>query len=241
MEPLAHKADIVSGDRLVAELFRHDRLRDREGRSAFAENRSRAGLRVVDIVLTLILLAVMAPLLALIVTSYILDPGPILFAHRRIGRDGREFPCFKFRTMVVDADRRLEALLLSCPVSRLEWEQARKLRADPRVTRLGKFLRRSSLDELPQLLNVLRGEMSLVGPRPITRDEVGRYGRFFPVYCRVRPGMTGLWQISGRNDVSYRRRVALDVAFARSSKPFVLYFGIMLRTPICVIRSSGCY
>ena len=132
---------------------------------------------------------------------------------------------------------RLEA---SDPIARLEWEKDHKLRNDPRITRLGSFLRKSSLDELPQLFNVLRGEMSLVGPRPIVDAEVVRYGRYFADYCSVRPGITGLWQISGRNDVSYRRRVALDVAFARA-RSRSLYVRILAGTVPSVLVRRGSY
>jgi lipopolysaccharide/colanic/teichoic acid biosynthesis glycosyltransferase len=152
---------------------------------------------------------------AVALAIYAQDGGPILFAHRRIGRDGRSFNCLKFRSMAADAELRLAQLLASDPGVQAEWERDRKLRKDPRITRFGAFLRRSSLDELPQLLNVLRGEMSLVGPRPIVEDEIPKYGRRFCAYCAVKPGMTGLWQVSGRNDISYRTRVALDWLYAR--------------------------
>ena len=197
--------------------------------------------RALDIVLSLSALIFLAPLLLLVaLLVYIVDPGPILFGHRRLGMDGRTFRCWKFRSMVVDADARLKALLASDPVARAEWEADHKLRSDPRVTRIGHFLRKSSLDELPQFFNVLMGDMSLVGPRPIVIDEIAKYGRYFDNYCRVRPGITGLWQISGRNDVSYRRRVALDVAYVRS-KSLALDMRILLLTvPRVVARRGAC-
>jgi len=197
--------------------------------------------RAIDIVLSLSALIFLAPLLLLVaLLVYIVDPGPILFGHRRLGMDGRTFRCWKFRSMVVDADARLKALLASDPVARAEWEADHKLRSDPRVTRIGHFLRKSSLDELPQFFNVLMGDMSLVGPRPIVIDEIAKYGRYFDNYCRVRPGITGLWQISGRNDVSYRRRVALDVAYVRS-KSLALDMRILLLTvPRVVARRGAC-
>jgi lipopolysaccharide/colanic/teichoic acid biosynthesis glycosyltransferase len=142
--------------------------------------------------------------------------------------------------MVVDADARLAALLECDPVARREWERERKLRDDPRITWLGAFLRKSSIDELPQLLNVLRGEMSLIGPRPIVDAEVPRYGRWFRAYCSVRPGISGLWQVSGRNDVSYRRRVALDVMYVRQ-RSFMLNVWIALRTVPAVLLREGSY
>jgi lipopolysaccharide/colanic/teichoic acid biosynthesis glycosyltransferase len=139
-----------------------------------------------------------------------LDGHPPLFGHERIGLNGRPFRCWKVRTMVPDATARLEEILRSDPVARKEWTRHRKLTKDPRVTPLGDLLRRSSLDELPQLWNVLMGEMSLVGPRPVTQAELTLYGRSAAHYRSVRPGLTGLWQVMGRNDVDYRRRVAMD-------------------------------
>jgi len=153
-------------------------------------------------------------MLAISLAVYAQDGGPVLFAHRRIGWKGRSFYCLKFRSMAVDAERRLTELLATDPAAREEWERDHKLRDDPRVTRLGAFLRRTSLDELPQLLNVLCGDMSLVGPRPIVQAEVAKYGHRFRDYCAVKPGITGLWQVSGRNDTSYRTRIALDTLYA---------------------------
>jgi lipopolysaccharide/colanic/teichoic acid biosynthesis glycosyltransferase len=198
-------------------------------------------IRTLDVILSAVLLVVLAPLLLLIVLAVkIEDPGPVFFSHRRIGRFGREFGCLKFRSMVVDADVRLRELLARDPEMRAEWAISRKLRNDPRITRIGNFLRKSSLDELPQLMNVLRGEMSLVGPRPIISSETPLYGRYIAAYHTVRPGITGLWQISGRNDVCYRRRVALDVLYTRS-RSVKLYMLIILRTPVCVLASRGVY
>jgi exopolysaccharide production protein ExoY len=140
--------------------------------------------------------------------------GPAFYRHERMGRSGRPIGCLKLRTMVLDADARLSELLASDPELAEEFALTFKLKRDPRVTRLGQLLRRTSLDELPQLVNVLRGEMSLVGPRPITEEEMRRYGQYMPIVLSARPGMTGLWQVSGRNDVSYATRVALDVQYA---------------------------
>ena len=197
--------------------------------------------RMMDIILALAALLFFAPLMLVVaVCVYIMDPGPILFGHKRIGRDGQTFRCWKFRSMVVDADARLAALLASDPEARADWQRDHKLRNDPRITALGRFLRRSSLDELPQLFTVVVGEMSLVGPRPIVAAEAVRYGRYFNDYCRVRPGITGLWQISGRNDVSYRRRVALDVTYVRS-KSLPLDLKIVFLTIPRVLLSKGAY
>lgn len=192
-----------------------------------------------DIILCLGLLIFFAPLMILVALMIKLgDGGPVLFAHPRIGQGGKRFPCFKFRSMVPDAEARLQAVLAANPEARAEWERDHKLTRDPRITAVGDFLRRSSLDELPQLFNVLRGEMSLVGPRPIVEAEIVRYRRYFSVYSQVRPGITGLWQVSGRNDVSYRRRVALDVVYARS-RCFGLNLKILLATAPAVLGRRG--
>jgi exopolysaccharide production protein ExoY len=189
----------------------------------------------------LLALAFFGPLMLLIAaTIYACDPGPILFAQRRIGHRGRRFGCFKFRSMVVDAEARLAELLAADPVAREEWGRDHKLRNDPRITLIGGILRKSSLDELPQLLNVLRGDMSIVGPRPIVDAEVTRYGRYFMHYCLVRPGITGLWQVSGRNDVSYRRRVAFDVMYSRRQS-MILDLRIIAMTVPSVLRARGSY
>lgn len=197
--------------------------------------------RGLDIVIALLMLVFLAPLIALVaVAVFITDPGPVLFAHNRLGHGGRTFKCLKFRSMVLDAEERLLNLLMTDPAAKLEWEQGHKLKVDPRVTRIGAFLRRTSLDELPQLFNVLRGDMSLVGPRPIVMAEVKRYGRYFPDYCSVRPGLTGLWQISGRSDTSYRRRVALDVTYCRS-RSVGMDLRILFLTGTVVVLGIGSY
>jgi Undecaprenyl-phosphate galactose phosphotransferase WbaP len=181
------------------------------------------------------------PLFALLALMVFLDSrGAVFFRQPRIGRDGRSFWVFKFRTMRSDAELVLEQYLLANPDLRLEWERDQKLRDDPRVTRLGHWLRRSSLDELPQLLNVLRGEMSLVGPRPIVATEIERYGEWFEMYTRVSPGMAGLWQVSGRNSVSYEERVQLDVSYIRNWSVW-LDLVILAKLPAALISSRGAY
>jgi exopolysaccharide production protein ExoY len=183
------------------------------GRSRTAEKIAKRGL---DIVIASTALLVLMPLLLIVgLMVKLSDGGSVFFAHRRIGLAGREFGCLKFRTMRQDAAARLETLLASDPEIRREWDETRKLKDDPRVTVIGNMLRRSSLDELPQLLNVLRGQMSLVGPRPVTYDELPRYGDHLGSYLAVRPGLTGHWQTSGRSDVSYQSRVLMDVDYAR--------------------------
>lgn len=163
--------------------------------------------------------------------------GAAFYGHERVGRGGRTIRCFKLRTMVQDADRRLATLLASDPDLAEEFARTFKLKHDPRVTTMGRFLRKTSLDELPQLINVLKGEMSLVGPRPITEDEMRRYGQYMPIVLSARPGMTGLWQVSGRNDVSYSTRVALDVQYA-FGQSLAGDLSIIARTFVRVFRPS---
>jgi undecaprenyl-phosphate galactose phosphotransferase len=166
--------------------------------------------RLFDIVVSATALIILSPLMLALIAWVKSDGGPAFYAHMRIGRNKKPFPCLKFRSMVMNGDEILERYLAENPAARQEWENNRKLLDDPRITKIGKFLRSSSLDELPQLFNVLRGEMSLVGPRPIVGAEMAKYDSDISHYCRVRPGVTGLWQVSGRSDVSYPRRVHMD-------------------------------
>jgi undecaprenyl-phosphate galactose phosphotransferase len=191
-----------------------------------------------DHVVAMILLILLAPLLVALTFVIRLDGGPALYRHRRIGAGGRNFDCIKFRTMVLDADRVLRHTLDQDPAAAEEWDATQKLHNDPRVTRFGQFLRRSSLDELPQLLNVLRGEMSLVGPRPIVRAEIARYADDIDYYYETKPGLTGLWQVSGRSDTSYPRRVRLDVWYVRN---WTLWhdIAILLKTIPAVFLQRG--
>lgn len=198
-------------------------------------------IRGLDVCLAVCGILFLLPLMIVLMgVTRFCDPGPVFFGHLRIGRNGRTFHCLKFRTMVVDAEERLTNLLKSDPGARAEWERDRKLTKDPRITGIGRFMRKTSLDELPQLWNVVRGEMSLIGPRPIVEAEVPRYGRYIVDYMSTRPGISGLWQISGRNNVSYRRRVALDVAFARS-RSLKLYLRILVLTLPAVLLQRGSY
>jgi exopolysaccharide production protein ExoY len=171
--------------------------------------------RVIDIVLALSGIVLLAPLLIICyVLTVITSPGPAVFRHRRVGFNGKHFDCLKFRTMVTDAPERLQRLLESDPAAAAEWATNRKLRHDPRVTPIGDILRKSSLDELPQLFNVLRGDMSIVGPRPVTDEELERYKSSIGAYLACRPGITGLWQVSGRSSTTYEQRVAYDAFYA---------------------------
>jgi lipopolysaccharide/colanic/teichoic acid biosynthesis glycosyltransferase len=196
--------------------------------------------RALDIVIAAAVLLFTLPLFtALVIAIRLNDGGPAFFGHERLGRNGKSFRCLKFRSMVINAEQRLQALLASDPVAAREWARDQKLRKDPRITSFGAFLRKSSLDELPQLLNVLRGEMSIVGPRPIVESEIVRYGRSYRHYCSVRPGITGLWQVTGRSNVSYRRRVALDRLYVQS-KSLSVDVKIMLKTiPAGLVRSGS--
>jgi len=192
------------------QLLRAEQLIELQSRRARVVKRSG------DILFSLTVLTLGSPVfLALALLVKITSRGPVFYVQQRVGRDYRSFGCIKFRTMRRDADRILSRLLSESPDLQEEFRNDFKLRNDPRITRLGRFLRRSSLDELPQFLNVVRGEMSVVGPRPIVRQELPRYGDRMEEVLAVRPGLTGLWQVSGRNNLSYDERVALDLRYAR--------------------------
>ena len=197
--------------------------------------------RLLDIVIAMAILITTLPVMVLLAIALQIDsPGKLIFAHARVGRGGKMFPCFKFRTMCVNSADVLARHLAESEEARIEWAETYKLRNDPRVTRLGQWVRKLSLDELPQLVNIIRGEMSIVGPRPIIAEEAVRYGAYFADYCAVRPGLTGLWQVSGRNDRSYEDRVALD-RFYVLRKSVLLDLSIIARTVPMVIASRGAY
>jgi lipopolysaccharide/colanic/teichoic acid biosynthesis glycosyltransferase len=193
-----------------------------------------------DIFGSIVLAVLFSPLIATVLVVAAMAGESPLFRHRRVGRDGKLFDCLKFRTMVPNAEAMLEKILASDPQLRIEWDRDQKLKDDPRVTALGKFLRSTSLDELPQLWNVIKGEMSLVGPRPVTREELLRYGRNAVIYMLVRPGVTGLWQVSGRNNAEYRRRVAMDVCYVKNQSA-VLDTWILMKTVLVVVTRHGAY
>ncbi|MFA9478278.1 undecaprenyl-phosphate galactose phosphotransferase WbaP [Phycisphaerales bacterium AB-hyl4] len=197
--------------------------------------------RLLDLMLVLISLPVVLPMVVVIAWLIRRDsPGPALFSQERVGRGGRPFMAWKFRSMVVDADEKLAEALGDDPKTREQWRSLRKIKDDPRVTRVGAILRKTSLDELPQLWNVVKGEMSLVGPRPIIREETLRYEQFYPLYKRVRPGLTGLWQVSGRSDVDFRQRVYIDAYYVRNWSVW-LDFYVLLRTIRTVLGCRGAY
>jgi Undecaprenyl-phosphate galactose phosphotransferase WbaP len=211
--------------------------------------------RSMDIVLSLLALSVMLPVGALAcLLIWLESPGPVFYTQLRVGKNRRDVTekdrvssrhvrrinIYKFRTMVVDAERRLEEYLKENPQARAEWDLHQKLRHDPRITRVGAFLRKFSLDELPQLINVLKGEMSLVGPRPIMLDQVPLYGDILNIYHSVRPGLTGLWQVSGRNRTSFEERAAFDEYYVHNWSIWLDIY-ILLRTVWVVLSRDGAY
>jgi len=196
---------------------------------------------IFDFVMTTLLLVVFAPILILLyVIVFIATKGRPVFKHTRIGKDGKAFEVYKFQTMYPNAKEMLEALLAKDPDAKKEWEKEFKLKNDPRITKLGGFLRKTSLDELPQLINVMKGEMSLVGPRPIVEREIEKYGEYFHYFKAVRPGITGLWQISGRNDVDYDERVQLDTWYVRNWS-IEQDLNILMKTIVVVVLKKGSY
>lgn len=197
--------------------------------------------RCFDFLVGLIIFIVLLPLLLLIALAVKLNsPGPVLFSHRRIGRNGKGFNCYKFRSMVSNAQEVLADMLQSNPDLKQEWQYHYKLKDDPRITRVGRILRSTSLDELPQLLNVLKGEMSLVGPRPVTEKEIPYFGNHIENYYQVRPGITGLWQVSGRSEMDYERRVSLESWYIRN---WSLWTDITLlfRSLHIILSKNGAY
>ncbi|MBV1775464.1 sugar transferase [Burkholderiaceae bacterium DAT-1] len=196
--------------------------------------------RSLDIVIVAIVLILAWPLLLVIWLALRMQGIKPVFAHQRVGRGGKLFACYKFSSMVPNAEQVLQQVLASDPDLMAEWQRDHKLRNDPRITPLGSLLRKSSLDELPQLWNVLKGDMSIVGPRPIVVQELARYGAATAEYFAVRPGVTGLWQISGRNEVSYDERVALDVRYAQEIG-LRTDLRILAMTPWVILASKGAY
>ena len=229
----------------IATDLRSDRARPaidwRVQQTRSTADRPDRAARALDIVVALAALVVFAPVMLLAAVAILLtSSGPVLFRQQRIGRNGRFFSCIKFRTMHVDAQQMLDSLLATDPAARAEWHHNHKLRNDPRIIGIGNFLRRTSLDELPQLFNVLAGDMAIVGPRPIIASEIARYGRHFSAYCSVRPGITGLWQVTGRSDTCFRRRVACDQLYARRKSALVDFRIILCTVPVVLLGSGAC-
>lgn len=228
--------DVSVSDKNAERLFLHERPK-------IVLNTVFAGLakRVLDLVIAFIAIIALVPVVfTIIATLLILQGRPIFVAHRRVGKQGKMFPCLKFRTMVNSNEAVLSKYLSANPAERVEWEATRKLKNDPRITPFGAVMRKSSLDEVPQLINVVFGQMSLVGPRPIVPAEAEHYGHHFADYKKVRPGLTGLWQISGRSDTSYNERVKLDVTYVtnHSLKGDLI---IMAKTLPVVLGARGSY
>lgn len=210
-------------------------------RNNLAMRRNKIYKRIFDLVCTICGGLLILPIVVVVALLVAIDnKGNVIFAHRRIGKDGREFPCYKFQSMVPNAQEILQDYLAKNPEARKEWEESFKLTNDPRVTKLGGFLRKTSLDELPQLWNVIKGDMSLVGPRPIVRKEIERYGEYFREYSMVLPGITGMWQASGRSDTTYEERVAMDTWYVRN---WSVWLDIMYlaKTFTAVIFGKGAY
>lgn len=228
-------------DKSSAEAGRFEIWSEAEGSGAMCRAPASGLKRLMDLAVALPVLIFAAPLLMLIYALLkMLDPGPALFNQMRVGRDGRQFLVYKFRTMRVDAEERLAHVLANDPQAAAEWARYQKLRNDPRVTTLGRFLRKSSLDELPQLLNILRGEMSVIGPRPVTPAEALRYGTLYPYYVAVKPGVLGLWQVKGRNLLSYPERIALDVQYVKTWSVWQDVKILAMAVPV-VLMARGAY
>lgn len=198
--------------------------------------------RIFDILISLLVLTLGLPVFLVIALAVrISSPGQVIYSQERVGRGGKLFPCYKFRTMYPDADARLEQILARCPQLRAEWKIHKKLKNDPRVTKVGLFLRKTSLDELPQFWNVLTGDLSVVGPRPVVKSEVTEYFGFKAAkILSVRPGLTGLWQVSGRNDLSYEQRVHLDEKYI-DHRNMLMDMKLILKTVPQMISKKGAY
>ena len=200
----------------------------------------RAIKRSFDVFFSFFCLIILSPIFIILYALVKLDGGPAFYGHERIGRNGEKFKCLKFRSMAVNSQELLEQLLNADPKVREEWETTFKLKDDPRVTAIGNFLRKTSLDELPQIINILKGEMSTVGPRPVTQQELPMYEKFLPYYLISKPGLTGLWQVSGRSDVDYDTRVKMDTDYVMNWS-FIKDMIIILKTVKVVLKRDGAY
>lgn len=196
--------------------------------------------RAFDLLFAISCLIILSPFFLGVSILVKLDGGPAFYGHERVGRKGKIFRCLKFRSMAINSQELLEELLKNDPVAKQEWETTFKLKNDPRVTPIGRFLRKTSLDELPQLINIFKGEMSTVGPRPITKEELAMYGNNVKYYLAGKPGLTGLWQVSGRSDTDYKTRVLLDTTYIKNWS-FLKDIIIVLKTVKVVISKDGAY
>ena len=223
----------------VVGIFRHDsallKLNNR-----LADRSAQLVKRLVDVIFGTFFLILFSPVFLVLAALITRDGGPVFYKHRRLGKHGEHFMCHKFRSMCVDADSKLNQHLANNPDANTTWSLSRKLKQDPRVTRIGHYLRRTSVDELPQLVNVIKGEMSLVGPRPIVDEEVHHYGSYISYYFTLTPGMTGLWQVSGRTDTTYQERVRLDVWYCKN---WTLWNDVVVLIKTCktLINRHGAY
>ena len=247
VQPLVHNLSIVPNliaipmSGIKAERFFNEKIMLLRLKNNLASPLNRWLKYSFDFMCTLVGTILISPLFLLIAAGIYFDsPGPVIFKHVRIGKNGRAFGCYKFRTMCMDADKKLAELLANDAAARAEWERNFKLKDDPRVTKVGKFLRKTSLDELPQIFNVIKGEMSLVGPRPVVEEELEKYGEYLDDYFMVRPGITGMWQVNGRSDTTYEERVHMDSWYVRN---WSIWIDIMLlwRTVKSVIKCEGAY
>jgi undecaprenyl-phosphate galactose phosphotransferase len=224
-----------------ADFFFNERFLALNLRNNLASRSNILMKRAFDIVAGTAVLLLLSPLMLSIAMAIRMESkGPVIFAHRRVGRNGMEFKCYKFRSMVTNAQEVLDKLLQEDRGLCSEWENGFKIKDDPRITRIGNFLRKTSLDELPQIFNVLKGEMSLVGPRPIISEEIEKYGEYIDYFYQVRPGITGLWQISGRNDIEYGERVQIDAWYVRNWSLW-LDITLLIRTVTVVLNRRGAY
>jgi exopolysaccharide production protein ExoY len=216
-------------------------LRRRNGGDVIAPGVGDWRKRGLDMIIASTALLLLMPLMLMVALLVkISSPGPAIYGHQRVGLGGKPFKCLKFRTMVSNGDDVLQRHIMSSEETRREWEATRKLKNDPRVTAVGAVLRSTSVDELPQLLNVLRGEMSIVGPRPVVQDELRHYGEHAVHYCSARPGLTGLWQVSGRSDVTYEARVNFDRVYCENWS-LTTDLVLMARTVPAVLSRKGTY
>lgn len=247
VQPLVHNLSIVPNliaipmSGIKAERFFNEKIMLLRLKNNLASPLNRWIKYSFDFICTLIGTVIISPIFLLIsIWIYFDSPGPVIFKHTRIGKNGKAFGCYKFRTMCMNADKKLAELLANDTAAKAEWERDFKLKDDPRVTKVGKFLRKTSLDELPQIFNVLKGEMSLVGPRPVVDKELEKYGEYLDDYLMVRPGITGMWQVNGRSDTTYEERVHMDSWYVRN---WSIWIDIMLlwRTVKSVIKCEGAY
>lgn len=237
------RSDMFVGNRPCGRRDRQMKISTVQTDEARPQTKARANndiKRIFDIIFSVIAFLLFLPSMLIVAFLISLDGGPVFFRHRRVGRYGVPFDCIKFRSMHIDANERLKALLACDDVAQQEWKTTFKLKKDPRVTTLGRLLRKSSFDEIPQLFCVLRGDMSLVGPRPIVSEEIPLYGPNIDQYFSCRPGITGLWQVSGRTNTTYEQRVTLDTLYA-DSQSLLLDIRILIQTVRVVLLGTGAF